>query len=425
MLKINKAIFLILVISFCFSQGRMNAFGIGHYYYNQGAKNAMDGVSELSPSFQNNISLSNPSTWHELKFTFLSLSYSGNVSSVNSLLLSNGYSGLSKAMWVVPIKSKSSFGVSLEPYSDQRVTLKDQDTLSFFAFDTSYNYARSFKRSGGLLLFKLGTSYKINKNISLGYSYNILFGSSRQNESLFFDGSSVVQSSRSRYNGIFNDLFLGISLLEDLKIFSMYRYTIQSLGAAFDEKHLYDDANDNGYHDYTPPYLDFPFPDSVSAYSNEFRIYDLHNPTGFKLALNKYFTSRALIAIEIGEIKDKAKNQTKLRLPINNWINLTKSYKLSFNYYPNRFSLKFFDKFLLHTGFVYYEHLLKSNLQKINELGLSFGIGFKFKPVGNQININYYFGTRKYSDISYNESIQQIQLGISLADIWFVKRRQK
>ena len=56
---------------------------------------------------------------------------------------------------------------------------------------------------------------------------------------------------------------------------------------------------------------------------------------------------------------------------------------------------------------------------------VSFGVGFKFKPVGNQISLNYYFGNRKFSNIAEKEFIQQIQVGISLADIWFVKRRQK
>ena len=61
----------------------------------------------------------------------------------------------------------------------------------------------------------------------------------------------------------------------------------------------------------------------------------------------------------------------------------------------------------------------------IEKLGFIFEVRFKFKPVGNQINLNYYFGNRKFSNILEKEFIQQIQVGISLADIWFVKRRQK
>ena len=61
----------------------------------------------------------------------------------------------------------------------------------------------------------------------------------------------------------------------------------------------------------------------------------------------------------------------------------------------------------------------------VRELGYSMSIGFKFKPLQNQIGLSYYHGSRSYSNIDEKESVKQIQLGISLADIWYVKRRQK
>ena len=64
--------------------------------------------------------------------------------------------------------TSSSFGMSLAPYADQRIASIDQDTSIFQAFDTTYNYIRSFDRSGGLLSFKIGTSYKVNKYIGFG-----------------------------------------------------------------------------------------------------------------------------------------------------------------------------------------------------------------------------------------------------------------
>ena len=41
------------------------------------------------------------------------------------------------------------------------------------------------------------------------------------------------------------------------------------------------------------------------------------------------------------------------------------------------------------------------------------------------MDINYYIGNREHTGMEEKELIQQIQLGVSLADIWFVKRRQK
>ena len=49
----------------------MNAIGLGKFYSNQGVYNAMDGVNTLAPSILKNVNFSNPSTWHNLKFTYL------------------------------------------------------------------------------------------------------------------------------------------------------------------------------------------------------------------------------------------------------------------------------------------------------------------------------------------------------------------
>ncbi len=424
MLRIKNTIILFLFLSIGYSQGRMNALGVGHYYHNQGLNNAMDGMIELSPSFKSKVSLSNPSTWHNLKFTFLSLSYGGNENSINKSSISNGYSSLSNAIWVVPIKSMSSFGMSLSPYADQRIALVDQDTSIFQVFDTTYNYMRSFDRSGGILSFKIGTSYKVNKNIAFGYYYDILFGSSRKHESIYFDGSAIIQSGRVRYNGILNDIFLTLSIGENIKVFSKYTYTVKPLEGALEQKHLFDDLNGNGYHDYSPPYYDFPYPDSVEALT-EIRIKDLHAPTRYKLGISKMINSASALALELGSSRDNSKNISVLSTPINNWIYETNSMKTSFSHYPNDLSLRFFDKFSFRTGIVYYEHSLKNDQSSITEIGYSLGLGFKFKPVGNQIDINYYIGNREHTGIEQKELIQQIQLGVSLADIWFVKRRQK
>ena len=57
----------------------MNAIGLGKLCSDQGANNAMDGISLLSPSVSKNVNFSNPSTWHKLKFTYLSLSFDSMV----------------------------------------------------------------------------------------------------------------------------------------------------------------------------------------------------------------------------------------------------------------------------------------------------------------------------------------------------------
>ena len=56
-------------------------------------------------------------------------------------------------------------------------------------------------------------------------------------------------------------------------------------------------------------------------------------------------------------------------------------------------------------------------------------LGGLFKAVGNQIDLSYYYGIRSHplsfvGDLG-EERIQELQVGVTLADLWFVRRRQR
>ena len=124
-----------------FSQGKMNSFGLGHFYNNQGNISSQYTLVTLSPSFKNNVALHNPSTWHNLNYTILSLSYSGNQNSQNHKNLTNGYSDLSNSLFIIPYKKIASIGIGISPYLNQMVSLKDSTSMAYYAFDAvSYTH---------------------------------------------------------------------------------------------------------------------------------------------------------------------------------------------------------------------------------------------------------------------------------------------
>ena len=252
----------------------------------------------------------------------------------------------------------------------------------------------------------------------------MLFGSSRQNESIFFDGSSIIQTSRTRYSGVLAEVFISWALQEKINLFASVKQTLRGLDGIYTEKHLFDDANGNGYHDYGNP-LDFPLPDSVSA-KNEIRLTGIHKPKQFSFGVQSKLNKQTSISFEFSTIKDKGTIPGSLTLPINNWIDHSNDIKLSLVRFPNDISLDLVDKISFRTGLMYKSHTLALSNAIVSEVGGSLGFGFKFKAVGNQVDLNYYLGKRNYSDIFYKtEIIQQMQVGVSLGDIWFVKRRQK
>jgi hypothetical protein len=424
MCPIKKIIPLIFCLSLLVGQGTMNGFGLGHFYENQGITSAGNGLNSLVPGFQSDVSLSNPSTWHHLKYTHLSLSYSGDENTISDLPLLNRYSGLSYASWIVPIKSKGSLGLALVPYADQRITLTDTDTTSFIAFDDTLSLLKSFDRSGGIMAFKVGTSYLFRENLSVGLSVDMLFGSSRQNESIFFDGSSIIQTSRTRYSGVLAEVFISLAVQEKINLFASVKQTLRGLDGIYTEKHLFDDANGNGYHDYGNP-LDFPLPDSVSA-KNEIRLPGIHKPEQFSFGIQSKLNKQTSISFELSSVKDKGTISDYLTLPLDDWIDHSNDFKLSLVRFPNDISLDLLDKISFRTGLMFKSHTLALSNEIVSEVGGSLGFGFKFKAVGNQVDLNYYIGNRKYSDGTFKrEIIQQMQVGVSLGDLWFVKRRQK
>tara|TARA_B100002019_G_scaffold36382_1_gene30505 strand:+ start:308 stop:1579 length:1272 start_codon:yes stop_codon:yes gene_type:complete len=421
----NRLIILILtLLSLGFSQGYMNAIGLGKFYSNQGVYNAMDGVNTLAPSVLKNVNFSNPSTWHNLKFTYLSLSYSADQTSFENFSLANAYSGIPNALWVIPIKSKYSFGLSISPYINQKVSLVELGTVAFIAFEDTLQISRSFKRSGGLLALNMGSSYQLSQKISLGIMTNVLFGSSRQSESVKFNGSNIIQTTRSRYNGLISNFFLSMKLRNEITLYSSFKKTLKPVENARLEKHLFDDANSNGFHDWSSPYFDFPFPDSVTSFS-EYRISDVHNPAGLQFGISKILNKKWSLAFEWTSEFENSKGLKNIDSPMNNWIYETNSFKTSLSRFANPNSLNIFDKISIRSGLQYSSYTLGNSEKVIQEYGCSIGSGYKFKSVGNQIDLNFCFGYRDYPTSSSRELYQQLQMSISLADIWFIKRRQK
>ena len=64
------------------------------------------------------------------------------------------------------------------------------------------------------------------------------------------------------------------------------------------------------------------------------------------------------------------------------------------------------------------------NLENVNEVGLGLGVGYNFGITGNQIDFGYKFANRSGLHVVGDETIHMFNIGISIGDLWFVKRRE-
>ena len=428
---------LIFFISLCLSQGPFNSYGIGDVQNWNSASAGGSSSLGLVPSYRQNISLANPTTWSNLKYTFLSLSYNGFESAFKNNS-KNGYSNLQSALLIIPIKNKYSLGIELHPYSYQKIDLIDTLGNNLIAFEDTLSLQKQFVQAGGIMAFDISASASILSNTSLALTFQLLFGSSRQSKNLLVDEIPYSISSRLNYSGV-NALFFLKHYAFGFDFFFNSQFAFKPLEAIQTKLYPYFDTNKNGYHDFSYDYLnpgyDFPNPNDVPN-PEQSRISDIHEPSSFSFGLSNTIYQRLQVSLEFQKSKENAPYSEQIPNGFNKRI--IENDKVSFGaiWYPSEQSFKFFDNLTFRSGLFFNnfatDELADGNTirtkskNNVTEFGYSIGFGYKFKAVGNQIDFAYSSSLKSFEASDFSEErLRGFQIGISIADIWFIKRRQR
>ena len=428
---------LIFFISLCLSQGPFNSYGIGDLQDWNSASAGGSSSLGLVSSYRQNISLSNPTTWPNLKYTFLSLSYSGFESALKNNS-KNGYSNLQSAQLIIPIKNKYAIGIELHPYSYQKIDMIDSLGNDLIAFEDTLDLQKQFVQAGGVMAFDISASTSIFSRTNLALTFQLLFGSSRQSKNLLVDEIPYAISSRLNYSGVNTILFLKHYAF-GYDFFLRSQFAFKPLEAIQTKLYPYFDTNKNGYHDFAYDYLnpgyDFPNPNDVPG-PEQSRISNIHEPLSFSFGVSNTIYQRFQVSFEYQKSKENASYSNQIPNGFNKRI--IENDKISFGaiWYPNKQSFKFLDNLTFRSG-LFFNNFATDELSddsmiriksknSVTEFGYSIGFGYKFKAVGNQIDFAYSSSLKSFeaSDIS-EERLKGFQVGISIADIWFIKRRQR
>ena len=428
---------LIFFISLCFSQGPFNSYGIGDLQDWNSASAGGSSSLGLVSSYRKNISLSNPTTWHNLKYTFLSLSYNGFESTLKNNS-KNGYSNLQSAQLIIPIKNKYALGIELHPYSYQKTDMIDTLSNDLIAFDDTLSLQKQYVQAGGVMAFDISASASIFSNTGMAMKFQLLFGSSRQSKNLLVDEIPYVISSRLNYSGV-NTIFFLKHYAFGFEFFLSSQFAYKPLEAIQTKLYPYFDTNKNGYHDYAYDYLnpgyDFPNPNYVPE-PEQSRISNIHEPLSFSFGVSNTIYQRLQVSLEYQKSKENASYSDQILNGFNKRI--IENDKISFGaiWYPNKQSFKFLDNLTFRSG-LFFNNFVTDELSNdsairikskniVTEFGYSIGFGYKFKAVGNQIDFAYSSSLKSFEASDFSEErLRGFQIGISIADIWFIKRRQR
>jgi len=408
----------LLLLNYIHAQSVFNAYGLGlsksgHYAATSGA-----GSIGLVPTFHPGVSLDNPATWPGLKFTYISGSYNSQsvgLDNRNNITYGNG---LDKIQFVIPIQDRYAIGVSLKLVNNHNSYFKtDSSTFDFQGKNLITN--KEFRSGGGLLAGSFGVSFPMNEKMGLGFSVDRLFGSSRDEHSLVLNDIHYRMFNIRTYSGTVMNLNFAGNFYNDNDLivlaFARISMTGKPVSGTLYQFDLFEDRNDN----YTYDPDDYPATVNVDT----IEVSDIYAPNSFSFGLNAGFRNDLNIFGEFQIWNDEASSANYESI-YTDQIGSKTHFGGGLVKFGNIGARAWQDKLTFRLGAFKESYGLKYSGKTINENGITMGIGFKFAVTGNQLDFSYRTGSRSING-DYKELVKEFNIGLSLGDVWFLRRREK
>ena len=409
----------------------------------------------LMPNFQRNISLNNPSTWINMPFAYISINYGGlqiedKLNNSNNIL-----SGLHQFQFIVPIKGRYAFGIGFQPYSSQLYSLKSNNSEIKYIQQDTLNFNRNLNGGGGIsdLTFSLSAKFSDKERGALKFNY--LFGSSRKQTGYSFDDGgngldddldgmideegensvNYLYNQRNIYdgtliNGYFSSNRINIGK-RNLTISLSFNSTLNPFRIKNYSFYPFEDVNNNGYYDIS----DFPQPagnDSIppNALKSEYK--DSFKPSQYAVGFNLELTELLNLQAEFTDWSDLANSKNNILSNMNYQLTGYQHFNVSVIRFARPLPRYWYESVHMRSGIFFREYNLNKYVlnedafikYNYNDIGLSIGLGIKFGLTKNQLDFGLNIVNRSDS-INNDKFITNFNLGLTIGDIWFVKRRAK
>lgn len=425
----NKIIFSILILSIGYNQSVMNSYGIGMLDLKQDVASNGSSSNGFLPSFRKGVAISNPVTWHLLPYSYLSFGYSGNISTIEEPSIQNYGSGLGSFNLIIPMKNKYAFGLSVMPYMNRHYILEGPGTIySDPVFDDTLTVQQTVSGFGGINAFKSVFSFPISENERLAFSMNFLFGSSRKINTTTLNGIDYILHERNLFKGALAHAYFYSDRMKydqfNIATYAAFSMTVTPISL---EQYIYqpfEDAttslSDYGVYDN----WDFPSPSlTLDPINNlyekvvspmDYQLgFDISHPTANYQIGWYHWQDNLEKTAEFSYLDLQLKETNRFHMSVCKFRPINQ--KNTFEKLNYRFGLFMRNDLIITTG---------SLENTINEKGASFGIGIQFGSTKNQLDLSYSISVRNGLQFT-NELNQSFSIGLSIGDLWFVKRRQR
>lgn len=322
-----------------------------------------------------------------------------------------------------PIKRWWFASLGVTPYSKIGYNIHQvEDYAPVDSINMNYNYYGN----GGITQIFLSNSFKIYENLSFGFNVNYLFGSKEQYNQVYLDSensyTTIVEDNISLKKLTYD---LGLQYYNDLT--DKYFYVI---GISYSSKVNFNSTkksnvlmaeNFNLYDVNVIDYLANPLSniDTVSSSIND--NYKIEIPAKYSIGFTTGIKNKLVIGFDY-----TYQDWSNINITTDNSnLDVDESYKIGFEYTPNKFSLKnYYKRINYRAGLYLNDGYIKIDNEQIKNYGITFGLGF---PISNQrtsLNFSCTLGKRGATNNNLiEENYTAIGINLTLYDFWFIKRK--
>jgi hypothetical protein len=393
-------------------------YGIGDVRFKGTVENtSMGGLSVVPDSIH--LNMVNPAMYSSLKLTTYAV---GGTFSVNKLTTDTQSekaqrTALNYLAVGIPLK-KLGIGFGLIPYSSVGYSLKSSSTDSNTLVTDSYD-----KGDGGVNKVFLGFGYQLTKGLSIGADIQYNFGQiNTQNISIRYDANGLPiqyatkEINKSIVNGA--NINTGISyqtkLNNKINLFTSATYSPSSSINLTNTRTVSLVQTVNGIDSAT-----VGDPSEITVPSTK-----LNLPSKYSIGLGIGDSKKWIIGTEL--VFQNSSNFGNRFNDVSNvsYQNATK-FTLGGYYIPNYKSFTNYFSRMVYRGGLRYENTgLVINNTSIKDAALTLGLGLPMRGTFSNINIGVEFGNRGTKSAGLvNENYMNFNIGLSLNDRWFVKRK--
>lgn len=425
MKKINRLIILLLFCVFLFSnptwaQDRISSpysrFGIGELLQNTHVNTmAMGGISNgvYNPFFVNPANPASYTAFDSLSFVFdvglhsrfSDFSTTSQSQTANFASLGNLYFGFPITQWW-----RGAFG--LLPYSATGYKMTEHQTDPIFD-----NYTNVYDGSGGVNQFFIGSSFDLTRNLSLGANVSYLFGTSDRSTSTVFPDSLYRYNVKRTNSTRMHDLVFNYGLMYHKNMKNGYHYTV---GASFFAKTDVNVNADQIAYTYTNSSIGVENIRDTLLLAGD-KKEKLTLPTGIGAGLSFGRLNKWLIGADFNYKQwEDFKFFASPEPLVNNM-----QFALGGFYNPSVSTVSnYFNRVTYRAGVRYSDGFLEIRDHRIDEFGISFGVGLPLPRTSSTINLAVELGRRgTRNENLIKENYVKFTLGLSIFERWFVIRK--